>query len=104
MGVETLPNALGSKAYVHLVALGTEDAVNEGCVHAGERLCEGIRCSGHCGVQDAFSFRIRTGFAVRVGTFMGTRLDGLYVSGSGLTWRGGRAAFTKVLERMGFLR
>ena len=55
MGVETLPNALGSKAYVHLVALGTEDAVNEGCVHAGEGLCEGIRCSGHCGVQVAFS-------------------------------------------------
>ena len=55
MGVETLPNALGSKAYVHLVALGAEDAVNEGCVHAGEGLCEGIRCSGHCGVQDAFS-------------------------------------------------
>ena len=27
MGVETLPNALGGKAYVHLVALGTEDAV-----------------------------------------------------------------------------
>ena len=54
VGVETLPNALGSKAYVHLVALGTEDAVNEGCVH-GEGLCEGIQCSGHCGVQDAFS-------------------------------------------------
>ena len=54
MGVETLPNALGSKAYVHLVALGTEDAVNEGCVHAGEGLCEGIRCSGHCGVQMRF--------------------------------------------------
>ena len=55
MGVETLPNALGGKAYVHLVALGTEDAVNEGFVHAGEGLCEGIRCSGRCGVQDAFS-------------------------------------------------
>ena len=55
VGVETLPNALGSKPYVHLVALGAEDAVNEGCVHAGEGLCEGIRCSGHCGVQDAFS-------------------------------------------------
>ena len=45
MGVETLPNALGGKAYVHLVALGTEDAVNEGFVHAGEGLCEGIRRS-----------------------------------------------------------
>ena len=55
MGVETLPNALGGKVYVHLVALGAEDAVNEGCVHAGEGLCEGIRCSGRCGVQDAFS-------------------------------------------------
>ena len=55
MGVETLPNALGGKAYVHLVALGTEDAVNEGFVHAGEGLCEGIWCSGRCGVQDAFS-------------------------------------------------
>ena len=44
---ETLPNALGSKAYVHLVALGAEDAVNERCVRAGERLCEGIRCSGY---------------------------------------------------------
>ena len=52
VGIEALPNAFGSKAYVHLVA---EDAVNEGCVHAGERLCEGIQCSGHCGVQDAFS-------------------------------------------------
>ena len=44
---------------------------------------------------------------MRIGTFMGTRLDGLYVNGSGLTWRGGcpgRAAFTKVLERVGFLR
>ena len=30
VGIETLPNALGSKAYVHLVALGAEDAVNEG--------------------------------------------------------------------------
>ena len=28
VGVETLPNALGSKAYVHFVALGAEDAVN----------------------------------------------------------------------------
>ena len=55
MGVKTLPNALGGKAYVHLVALGTEDAVNEGFVHADEGLCEGIRCSGRCGVQDAFS-------------------------------------------------
>ena len=55
MGVETLPNASGSKAYVHLVTFGADDAVNEGCVHAGERLCESIRCSGHCGVQDAFS-------------------------------------------------
>ena len=55
MGVETLPNGLGSKAYVHLVALGAEDAaVNEGFVHAGEGLCEGIRCSGRCGVQDGF--------------------------------------------------
>ena len=52
MGVETLPNALGSKAYLHLIALGAEDAVNEGCVQG---LCEDIRCSGHCGVQDAFS-------------------------------------------------
>ena len=25
---------------------------------------------------------------MRVGTFMGTRLDGLYVDGHGLTWRG----------------
>ena len=56
MGVEALPNALGGKAYVHLVALGTEDAVNEGFVHAGEGgLREGIRCSRRCGVQDAFS-------------------------------------------------
>ena len=55
VGVETLPNALGSKAYVHLVALGAEDAVNEGCFHADEGLCEGILCSRHCGVQDAFS-------------------------------------------------
>ena len=55
VGIETLSNALGSKAYVHLVTLGAKDAVNEGCVHAGERLCESIRCSGHCGVQDAFS-------------------------------------------------
>ena len=57
VGVETLPNALGSKAYVyiHLVTLGAEDVVNEGCVHAGERLSESIRCSGHCGVQDTFS-------------------------------------------------
>ena len=57
MGVEPVPNALGGKAYmyVHLVALGTEDAVNEGFVHAGEGLCEGIRCSGRCGVQDVFS-------------------------------------------------
>ena len=32
MGVEPVPNALGGKAYmyVHLVALGTGDAVNEG--------------------------------------------------------------------------
>ena len=52
VGIETLPNAFGSKGYVHLVTLGAEDAVNEGCVHAGERLCEGIWCSGHCGVQD----------------------------------------------------
>ena len=48
-----LPNALGGEAYVHvhLVTLGAEDAVNEGCVHAGERLCEtiGVRrtVSGH---------------------------------------------------------
>ena len=55
MGVETLPNALGGKAYVHLVALSAEDAVNEGCVLAGEGLCECIRCSRHCGIQDAFS-------------------------------------------------
>ena len=55
MGVEMLPNTLGGKAYVHLVALGTEDAVNERFVHAGEGLCEGIRCSGRCGVQDEFS-------------------------------------------------
>ena len=55
MGVETLPNAVGGKAYVHLVALGTEDAVNEGFVHTGEGLCEGIRSTGRCGVQDAFS-------------------------------------------------
>ena len=55
MGVETLPNALGDKAYVHLVALGAEDAVNEGLVRAGEGLCECIRYSGRCGVQDAFS-------------------------------------------------
>ena len=54
MGVETLPNALGGKAYVHHVALGAEDAVNEGFVHAGEGLCEGIWCSGRCGVQDVF--------------------------------------------------
>ena len=49
VGVETLPNALGSKAYVHFVALGAEDAVNEGCVYAGEGLCEGIQCSRHGG-------------------------------------------------------
>ena len=55
MGVEALANALGGKAYVHLVALGAEDAANEGFVHAGEGLCEGTRCSRHCGVQDAFS-------------------------------------------------
>ena len=55
MGVEALPNVLGGKAYVHVVTLGAEDAVNEGCVHASEGLCEGIRCSGRCGVQDAFS-------------------------------------------------
>ena len=39
------------------------------------------------GVQDAFSSGIWAGFAVWVGTFMGTRL-GLDVNGSGLTWRG----------------
>ena len=28
VGVEELPNALGGEAYVHLVTLGAEDAVN----------------------------------------------------------------------------
>ena len=45
VGFEALSNALGGEVYVHLVTLSTEDAVNEECVHAGERLCESIRCT-----------------------------------------------------------
>ena len=54
MCIETLPYALGSKTCVHLVALGAEDAVNEGFVNAGEGLCEGIRCSGHWSTRCVF--------------------------------------------------
>ena len=49
MGVETLPNALGSKAYVHLVARGAEDASMQ---VKGSVKVYGVLDTG---VQDAFS-------------------------------------------------